>query len=98
MISQFSISSIFEATKNMTPTGDTLHQLKECHGSLLFGLLIFVEGEENYQMTQPVIIMVASLNETKKLRRGLPFDPNRPKVIPSTVEKTTRPRILVASS
>ena len=49
-------------------------------------------------MTHPVIIITASLSDTKKLRSGLPFGPMRPSVMPKTVEKTTRPRMLVASS
>ena len=49
-------------------------------------------------MTQDVIIIVASLSETKKFSKGLPLGPIRPSVMPKTVEKTTRPKMLVASS
>ena len=57
-----------------------------------------VAGRSYYQTTQPVIIMTASLIETKKLRSGLPLAPIRPSVMPNTVEKTMSPRILVAST
>jgi len=44
-----------------------------------------------YQTTLLVIIIMASERDVKKFSKGFPFGPNLPRVIPSTVAKTTRP-------
>lgn len=51
----------------------------------------------SYQMTQLVIIIVASDNAVKKSNKAFPLSPILPSVIPKTIPKTTNPRVLVPS-
>lgn len=49
-----------------------------------------------YQMTQLVMIIIASDKVSKKSNNGLPLLPIFPKVIPRTMLNTTNPRTFVA--
>lgn len=51
-----------------------------------------------YQMTQLVIIIIASLRASKKSRRIFARLPIFPNVIPNTIENTTNPKTFVVGS
>lgn len=127
-----SISTIFDATRKSTPSGDSLkfsnlkllikswRTLKKMHEHIIniIDLDMVIVRQNNdlkiwrvfnnpcwlllceltYQTTQLVIIIMAVERVSKKLSKGFPFSPILPRVMPSTVENTTRPRIFVPGS
>lgn len=88
------------AIRKHTPTGDNLRIFLKT--SLRKANLTVKSRQRNkinntYQITHPVITIIASDRLTKTLRRGFPFSPSFPNVTPNTAEKTTNPKMLVPS-
>lgn len=57
-----------------------------------------IYGNKFYQITQFVMIIIADERVSKNRSNGRPSGPIFPRVIPRTVEKTTRPRMFVPSA
>lgn len=56
-----------------------------------------LELRKAYQMTHLVMIIIASLNDTKKSWMGLPFSRIFPMVAPKTTLNMTRPKTFIPS-
>lgn len=100
-----SISRSLATTRKKTPTGDSL-----CHNIFFFNqsefnfqkTKFFFHFSKNkflfaYQITQCVMIIMASLVENKNLSNGLPFSPNFPSAVPNTTLNITTPRTFVVA-
>lgn len=85
-------SNTFPITKKDTPNGDNLNARFDQNRLLSFKFFKFA-----YQITQDVMIIIASLSAIKKSNKGFPFDCIFPMVTPKITLNITTPKTLVES-